>query len=154
MMNASRTSHSLRLVIFLLRLALGLNFFYLGFSTLFNPALGQQLRERSFSGLYYWLSAPTNVGSFRLFFPWAFLIIGICLLLGLITRSASVAGIALTLASYMPNFSYAAISASQFINDEVLIVICLLILVFANAGTYLGVDKFIHIHFSSQHKSR
>lgn len=154
MTSGLRTSHSLRFIIFLLRLTLGLNFFYLGFSTLFNAPLGRQLRERSLSGFYYWLSTPANVGSLQLFFEWAFLVIGACLLLGLLTRSASVAGIVLTLISYLPNFNYATLNVSQFINDAVLIIICLLILVFANAGTYFGLDKFIHIHFSSRHKNK
>ncbi len=154
MTNSSRTPHSLRFIIFLLRLALGLNFFYLGFSTLFNAPLGRQLRERSLSGFYSWLSAPASAGLFHLFFEWAFLVIGGCLLLGLFTRFISVAGIILTLVSYLPNFNYAALNVSQFINDKVLIIICLLILLFANAGTYLGIDKFIHIHFSSQHKNK
>jgi uncharacterized membrane protein YphA (DoxX/SURF4 family) len=152
MMNGSKLPHSLRLVIFLLRLALGLNFFYLGFSTLFNVSLGRELQERSLGSLYGWLNNPLDTSPLHTYFAWAFLVIGGCLLVGLVTRSAAITGIILTLISFMPNISYATLGASQFINDEVLILICLLILVFSNAGVYLGVDKFIHIHFSSKHK--
>lgn len=139
--------HSLRAIIFLLRVALGLNFFYLGFSALFNPTLGTEIRARSFGNLYAWLAAPGTPGGWvQPFAQWAFLIIGICLMLGLLTRLTSVAGIVLTLFSYLPTVSYSALSVSQFINDEVIVVICLLILIFSSAGTYLGLDNFIHIH--------
>lgn len=139
--------HSLRVIIFLLRIALGLNFFYLGFSALFNPSLGTEIRARSFGNLYAWLSAPGAPGGWvQPVAQWAFLIIGICLMLGLFTRLAAIAGIILALFSYLPTVSYAALSVSQFINDEVIVVICLLILIFSNAGSYLGCDTFIHIH--------
>jgi len=139
--------HSLRAIILLLRIALGLNFFYLGFSVLFNHELGTQIRAQSFGNLYSWLAAPVVQGGWvQPVAQWAFLIIGICLMVGLLTRLASIAGIVLTLLSYLPTVSYAALSVSQFINDEVIVVICLLILVFANAGSYLGLDTFIHFH--------
>ena len=76
---------------------------------------------------------------------WAFLIIGICLVLGLLTRLASIAGIVLALVSYLPTVSFAAFNVAQFISDEVIVVICLLIIIFANAGAYSGCDNFIHI---------
>jgi uncharacterized membrane protein YphA (DoxX/SURF4 family) len=137
--------HSLRVIIFLLRLALGLNFFYLGFSVLFNPGLGKEVRAHSWSDLYTWLSV-TGGGWVHPFAQWAFLIIGACLILGLLTRVMSVAGIVLVLFSYLPTVSYSAISVSQFISDEVIVVICLLIIIFSSAGTYLGLDNFIHFH--------
>lgn len=150
--------HSLRVIIFLLRIALGLDFFYLGFSALFNHTLGKTVSAQSFSNLYAWLATPATTvanataagaGSTAWIQPvaqWAFLIIGICLMLGLLTRLASIAGIILALFSYLPTISFAAFNVTQFINDEVIVVICLLIIVFSNAGTYLGLDTFIHFH--------
>jgi thiosulfate dehydrogenase [quinone] large subunit len=141
--------HSLRVIILLLRLALGINFFYLGFSALFSPALGKTVRAHSFGDLYSWLAAPAGAGQANWIQPvaqWAFLIIGICLLLGLLTRVASIAGIALVLLSYLPTVSFAAFNAAQVISDEVLVVICLLIIIFSNAGAYIGLDNFIHFH--------
>jgi uncharacterized membrane protein YphA (DoxX/SURF4 family) len=153
MFNAgSKLPHSLRIIIFFLRLSLGLNFFYLGFSTLFNPPLMQQLRERSLGALYDWLGPGGNAGSLATFFGWAFVVIGICLVIGLFTRFAAIAGILLVLFSYLPTFLGTTLAASQFINDQVIVVLCLLVLIFSNAGGYLGVDTFIHIHLSSKHK--
>ena len=152
MLNGSKLPHSLRLAIFLLRITLGLNFVYLGFGTIFNTGLGKELSGRSLTSFYAWLSDPGSAGSFQFFLPYAFLAIGACLLLGLFTRTMSLVGIVLTLMNYISHINYATLGVSQLINDEVLVVICLLVLVFANAGTYLGIDNFIHIHLSSRHK--
>ncbi len=139
--------HSLRVIILFLRLALGLNFFYLGFSALFSPALGKTVRAHSFGDLYSWLATPASAGNWiQPVAQWAFLIIGICLVLGLLTRLASIAGIILALLSYLPTVTFAAFNVAQFISDEVIVVICLLIIIFSNAGAYLGLDNFIHFH--------
>lgn len=146
--------HSLRLVVFLLRVALGLDFFYLGWSTLFNPPLSATLGQRSLTDLYAWIGTSVAPGSYQTVVAWAFLVIGACLVLGLFTRFVSIAGIALTLASYLPGMSYAALTWSQFINDEVLVVICLLVLIFSNAGGYLGIDVFFHWRAARQRKEK
>lgn len=155
-MNDSKLPHSLRLVIFFLRLAVGLDLFYLGFSALFNATLVGELGSRSLPDLYTWLnfsSAANGSGpSLQLFFQWAFLVIGACLVIGLLTRPMAIVAVAITLWSYLPVIGRSTLTASQFVNDEILVVVCLLVLIFSNAGTYLGVDRFIHIHLFSQHK--
>ncbi|MGB7957544.1 MAG: TQO small subunit DoxD [Minisyncoccia bacterium] len=145
----------LRIAIFLLRLTLGLNFLYLGFSTLFNRSLGRELGNRSLTSFYQWFSstaAGTTTGQLQTFFQWAFLIVGACLILGLMIRFVSIVAIALTLAGFLPTLNLASLAASQFINDEIIVIACLLVLIAANAGTYLGVDSFMHIHFTPKHK--
>jgi thiosulfate dehydrogenase [quinone] large subunit len=143
--------HSLRVIILFLRLALGLNFFYLGFSALFSPTLAKTVRAHSFSDLYSWLAAnPMATGGtadwLQPVAQWAFLIIGVCLVLGLLTRIASILGIALTLLSYLPTVTFAAFNVAQFISAEVIVVICLLIIIVSGAGKYIGLDNFIHFH--------
>ena len=144
--------HTLRVIILMLRVALGLNFFYLGLGALFDPGVGSEVRAHSFSDLYAWLSAPAGGGWVHPFAQWAFLIIGICLVLGLLTRVVSIAGVILTLLSYLPTVSYTTLSLSQFISDEVLVVICLLIIIVSGAGTYIGLDSFIHFHAPAKTK--
>jgi len=141
----SKIPHSLRIMILFLRLSLGLSFFYLGFTALFDRALGRQLDGRSLSELYSWLANTPSLDWIHAFAPWAFMIIGACLVLGLATRLAAILGIILTLLSFLPSISYTAITVQQFINDEVIFVICLLILIFSNAGAYIGLDMFIHV---------
>ena len=113
---------------------------------LFNPGLGKEIRAHSFGDLYSWLAASNQTAWLQPVAQWAFLIIGICLIIGLLTRIASIAGIVLTLLSYLPTISYSALTLSQFISDEVIVIICLLILFVSGAGSYVGLDNFIHIH--------
>jgi uncharacterized membrane protein YphA (DoxX/SURF4 family) len=155
MKNGSKLPHPLRLAIFFLRLTLGLNFLYLGFSTLFNRSLGRELGTRSLTSLYQWFGAAspaTTTSQVQTFFQWAFLIVGACLIIGLTTRFVSVIGIGLTLAGFLPTVNFSTFGTSQFINDEIIVVVCLLVLAVSNAGTYLGIDSFMHIHFSPKHK--
>lgn len=112
-----KSSHSLRVIIFLLRLALGLQFIY---SVPFNMVHTPQ--------------------------QWAFLIVGGCLVVGLLTRLGSIVGIVLLLFNYLPTINYSALNIAQYANTDAILVICLLILIVSNAGTYLGLDSFIHIH--------
>src|SRR5437899_1167878 len=135
-MQNSKSPHSLRLVIFFLRLALGLNFFYLGFTSIFNTSLGRQLGTQSLPMLYTWLGGPARTGSFYAFFSWAFLVIGACLILGLATRTASVVAIALTLVSFLPDVRSYTLTASQFVNDDIIVIMCLLVVLFSNSGAY------------------
>jgi len=135
--------HSLRLSIFFLRIALGLNFMYLGWTALFDQPLGISLRGHAMSSLYSWLAATNTVVWLPQAAAWAFLVVGICLILGLFTRLASLIAIALVLASYVPTISFSAFNLSQLINDELIVFFCLLVLIFGKAGHYLGVDKFL-----------
>lgn len=150
--NSSRIPHSLRTVIFLLRLAIGLDFFYFGFAVLFDPALGRDVGGRSFSDFYYWLSSGQAAGWIHPFAQWAFLVIGACLILGIAVRFASVIGAAIVLLSFLPGVNYASLDLAQFVNGEVILILVLVILFLANAGRYLGFDSFIHISFHKKPK--
>lgn len=128
-MNGSKLPHHLRIIILLLRLELGVNFLY--------------------------LNAAMALPAFKTVSAWVFIAIGICLIAGLFTRVAAIAGIALTAASYAPALNLAAFNPSNLsglANQGVLVAICLLIIIFSNAGAYIGLDKFIHIHLSRKHK--
>jgi uncharacterized membrane protein YphA (DoxX/SURF4 family) len=148
--NESRIPHSLRLVIFFLRVALGLNFVYLGWTALFDHPLEIDLRDHAMNSLYGWLSAPNSIAWLPQAAAWAFLVIGICLVVGLFTRIASLIAIALVLASYLPTISFASFNVAQLVNDELIILFCLLVLIFGKAGHYLGVDKFLR--WSRRHR--
>jgi len=109
--------HSLRVIILLLRIALGLQFIYsVPFSSIHTPE------------------------------QWAFLIIGGCLVIGLLTRLGAIVGIALILFNYLPTLNYSTLNVSQYVGTDAVLVICLLILIVSNAGNYIGLDSFIHIH--------
>jgi uncharacterized membrane protein YphA (DoxX/SURF4 family) len=113
---SSKLPHHLRIVILLLRVAIGLNFFY--------------------AIAYDKLQTPVE---------WAFFIIGAFLVVGLLTRLASIVAIALLVWNYLPTINYTVLNVSHFVNDQVILMICLLVLIFSNAGKYIGLDMFIHI---------
>ena len=152
-MNRHPIPHTLRIIIFFLRLALGLNFLYLGIATIFDATVIKSLHGQSFTGLYTWLSTAAATSSWHLFFAWAFLIIGGCLILGLATRLVAIGGIILVVMSYIPAFSTAE-ALYALANIDVMTVLCLLLILFSNAGAYLGLDMFIHIHLPAKAKNK
>jgi uncharacterized membrane protein YphA (DoxX/SURF4 family) len=143
--------HALRIVIFFLRLALGLNFLYLGISALFDATVAKNLHGQSFTGLYAWLSGQAAASPWHVYFAWAFLIVGGCLILGLATRFAAVLGVILVVMGYLPVFSTAT-ALYDLANVDVITMLCLLIILFSNAGAYIGFDMFIHVHLPNKQK--
>lgn len=152
--NDGRLPHSLRIAIFFLRIAIGLNLFYLGWSELFDRALAIDLRVRSIGGLYNWFGgagaagggAATGVpfaGVPATVFAWIFLIVGIFIIIGLFTRLSSIIAAVLVVLSWLPGVTFAGWHPAQFVNDELVIFFALVVLVLAHAGTYIGIDKFI-----------
>jgi uncharacterized membrane protein YphA (DoxX/SURF4 family) len=135
-------NHSLRLSILLLRLALGLSFFYLGWTVLFDRALAGSLGSRSLPGLSGWLAAaPSPIASIpSSVFAWVMLVVGVLIVVGFLTRIASFAAIAIVLASLLPSINFTAFNPTQLVNDEVIVLFALLVLIFGKAGHYLGVD--------------
>lgn len=143
--------HSLRLSIFFLRVAIGLNFVYLGWTALFDHPLGTDLRGHAMNSLYGWLATPNTTATWLpQVAAWAFLIVGVMLILGLFTRLSSLVAIVLVLASYLPTISFASFNVAQLVNDELILFFCLLVLIFGKAGQYAGVDKFLR--WSKRHK--
>ncbi|HVM76750.1 MAG TPA: DoxX family membrane protein [Candidatus Paceibacterota bacterium] len=148
----TKLPHALRFTIFLLRIVIGLTFFYLGYASLWDLHLGLILQSRSVAGLYLWLAHLSSPAWLVQAAPWAFLVIGACLILGLFTRFAALVGAVLVLYGYLPGLTYTFTNVVQFINDELIVAICLLVLVAAKAGNYLGLDAVLHIGFRKKEK--
>ena len=141
----TRIPHSLRLAAFFLRVALGLDFFYLGWSSLFNHPLAVKLGVRSAGGMYLWLASPAPfAGVPTEVFAWIFLIVGVLLAIGLFTRLAAIVAGVLVVVSWLPGVSFAAWNPVPFVNDDIVIFFSLIIIILTRAGTYIGIDKFVH----------
>ncbi|HVN26154.1 MAG TPA: DoxX family protein [Candidatus Paceibacterota bacterium] len=143
----AKLPHGVRFVAFLLRLVLGASFLYLGYASLFNPQLGLVLEGRSLSGVYAWVNGMPATTWLHPVAQWGFLAIGALLVLGVATRFASFAAIVLILAGYIPSVGYTVSSVLQFVNDELVVIIALLMLIATKAGDYLGLDAFFHFGF-------
>lgn len=140
----TRTPHALRLAIFFLRLAVGLNFFYFGWSALFNRNLAMELSSRSLGWLSHWLNSPAPLASIPAnVFAWIFLAAGLMIVAGLFTRLASFVAIVVIVASLLSAIDIANFSLTQLVNDEVVTLFALLVIIFGKAGTYFGLDKFL-----------
>ena len=136
--------HSLRLLIFLLRVVVGLNLFYLALGQI-NPAWAAKLNLRvNPGGFAQLLGMPSGPAWLTPLTQWAFLIIGIGLVVGLATRLVSVLGTCLLGFIYLSNLNTWGISLAQVINEQSIFILCLFLFVFAHAGSYLGLDKFFH----------
>lgn len=139
-----KASHPLRLTLFFLRLAVGLNFFYLGFGTLFDKALLNSLTGSPLGGLYSWLSSSSAIPWGHPVAPLIFIAIGTCLILGLAARIVSLLGILMIIWEYFPMINFSHASALVALNDQFIMLLCLLVLFFGKAGSYLGMDRFFH----------
>jgi uncharacterized membrane protein YphA (DoxX/SURF4 family) len=142
----SKLPHTLRLVVFFLRLALGLDFVNLGLTAIFDPGMRHALNGRSLGDLSAWLATVPKTGALQTILAWVFLIVGICLILGFLTRLASIAGVvALAVPSLAPAMTLVGIAPVRFIGDNIIVILCLCIVMIARAGEYFGVDRFIHL---------
>src|SRR5262249_536733 len=102
------------------------------------------------NSLYGWLASSNPIAWLPQAAAWAFLVVGILLIIGLFTRISSFVAIVLVLASYLPTVNFSSFAFSQLVNDELIILFCLLVLIFGRGGTYLGIEKFLK--WSRKHK--
>jgi len=144
----TRIPHSLRIPILLLRIAIGANFFWLGWSALFAPASLNNPLNRTLAGLYAWLLASPQA----MWIEWIFLIGGAVIAIGFATRLASVILAGITLGSLWPVHG-SHFSPALLLGDAPIIAIGLAILFFAKAGAYFGLDAFFHFSFR-HHKNK
>ncbi len=139
----TRLPYSLRLAILLLRVALGLSFFYLGFSKLFNDSFVSELGQtKALGGFSAWFGAPEHIGLTSTGSKWVLIVIGVGLVIGFATRLLSLLGIIFTGVPYLGNIDFTHLQISQLVNDQLITILCLFVLIFSRAGTYLGFDKF------------
>lgn len=119
-----------------LRLATGWLMFYAGIIKILNPAWtakGYLMSAKTFPALYQWFALSQNIGWVNFLNEWGLTILGICLLLGIFVRLASVFGAALMLLYYFPVLQFPYIGQHSFLVDEH-IIYALVLLFFAAVG--------------------
>ena len=129
---------------------MGLDIFYLGWTVNFNPSAAEAISRRMLSDFYAWLTSnPYGIGPILI---WVFTIAGICIMIGFFMRTAAFVAIVFAVISFLPNLRAGSLGVATLVNSEVLATIALLVLVFSNAGTYVGLDTFIHIRLFGKRK--
>lgn len=135
-----------KIVLTLLRVAMGWLFLYAGITKIFDPAwsaAGYLTNASSFASFYNWLALPANIGWINFVNEWGLTLIGIALILGVFVRWASYAGIVLMVLYWLPVLNFPYVGDHSYIVDEhVIYVLALAVLAYFNAGKYWTVrDK-------------
>jgi uncharacterized membrane protein YphA (DoxX/SURF4 family) len=139
----------------LLRIVIGWHFLYEGVTKIFNPAwTARPYLEGSrwiFGDLFRWMaSSDTGIQIVNAANEWGLTLIGIALILGIFTKFASWAGIAMLAMYYVAyppfggyNFGAASEGSYLFVNKNFIEIICLLVIAFTRSGAFFGIEQLI-----------
>jgi len=140
----------------LLRILIGWHFLYEGIAKLQKPnwsASGFLLQARGpLTNLFHWMAnSPEVLRYVNLMNIWGLILIGLGLMLGCFTRTASGAGLLLILLYYFCNppfvgffYSLPAEGSYLIINKNLVEAAGLLVTLVMCSGRYYGIDRIIH----------
>lgn len=135
-----------KLSIFFLRISLGCIFFYAGIKQILTPAWsagGFLDHAQTFSSFYHWLASPSVLPVINAINPWALLLLGVSLLLGLFLRLSSVLGVVLMVLYYFPQLHFPYVGTNYYLVDEhVVFSMALLLLANLRAGRIWGLETW------------
>lgn len=136
----------MKIYIFLLRISLGILFFYAGITKVLNPdwsAAGYLKGAQTFPELYNFLLQPEILPIINFINEWGLTLLGVSLLLGIFVRLSSKLGALLMLLYYIPILKFPYVGANSFLVDQhVIFIFSLLLLGSLKAGRYLGLEKW------------
>ena len=142
-------------ILVLLRVVIGWHIFYEGLSKLLNPnwsSMGYLLDSKGlFAGFFYALASnPSLLKTVDVLNTWGLLIIGLCLIIGLFEKLASIGGIILIGLYYLSHppfigYSYAAPGEGSYfvINKNVIELVALSVNLYFPNSRIIGVDRFL-----------
>jgi len=144
------------IAITVLRVCVGWHFLYEGVSKLTSPswsAAGYLKQARGpLADSFKWLaSQPNLLENANLVTMWGLTLVGVCLILGLFTRLASLAGIGFILLFYLCNpplvgyFYSLPTEGSYLIVNKNLVELCALVVILVSgSGRFAGLDRLVH----------
>lgn len=135
-----------RIFAFLLRVALGILFFYAGITKLMNPnwsAAGYLKGAKTFPEFYQFLTSPDVIPVINFINEWSLTLLGVSLLLGIFVRLSSWFGALLMLLYYLPILKFPFIGTHSFLVDEhIIYIFSLLLLGSLRSGRFWGLEKW------------
>jgi thiosulfate dehydrogenase [quinone] large subunit len=143
-----------------LRVIIGWHFLYEGVAKMLKPnwsAAGYLMQSRGlFSGLFRWIAGNTEVlATVNQMNMWGLALIGLGLILGCFTRTASVFGILMILLFYLCNPPFVGYFYSipmegnyMLINKNVVELAALFVILVTRSGQYFGFDQILHRLFT------
>lgn len=134
-----------KILIFLLRIAMGWVFFYSGLIKVLDPkwtAKGFLAGAKTFTNFYHWLSLPQNIVWVDFMNKWGQLAIGAALMLGIFVSFASICGAAMMALYYFPVLSFPfAGEQGVLIDIHIIYILVLLLLMRLKAGRVFGLSS-------------
>lgn len=158
-MDEGRLARGPMMAITVLRVAVGWHFLYEGLVKLTAPswsAAGYLRQARGpLAGTFRWLAnEPNLLANADLVTMWGLTLVGLCLMLGLFTRLASLGGIGFIVLFYLcappfVGYFYALPSeGSYLIVNKNLVELCALVVVLlTGSGRFAGLDRLLHLRF-------
>lgn len=136
----------MKIYIFLLRISLGILFFYAGITKVINPdwsAAGYLKGAKTFSEFYNFLLQPDLLPIINFINAWGLTLLGVSLLLGIFVRLSSKFGALLMLLYYIPILKFPYAGTNSFLVDQhIIYIFSLLLLGSAKAGRFWGLEKW------------
>lgn len=140
-------NNNTKVTISCIRIALGWIFLYAGISKILNPewsAAGYLKIAKTAPGLFAWFANSSNIGWVNFLNEWGLTLIGVSLLLGILVRFASYAGILMMVLYYFPILQFPKVGNNAFIIDEHIIYILIFgLLIASEAGKHWGLEDKI-----------
>ena len=141
----------------LLRTLIGWHFLYEGLTKLTAPswtAAGYLKQAKGpLAESFRWLTTrPDLIANADLITMWGLTIVGVCLILGLFTRLASLAGIGFILLFYLAappliGYVYAIPSEGSYliVNKNLVELSALVVILVTRSGRFAGLDRILHV---------
>lgn len=130
----------------ILRLALGVLFFYAGITKVLNPAwsaAGYLKGAKTFPELYNMLLQPNIIPAINFINEWGLTLLGVSLLLGIAVRLSSFLGAVMMLLYYFPILAFPLVGEHGFLVDEhIVYASALLLLGSLRAGRVWGLETW------------
>lgn len=134
-----------RIVLVLLRLALGWLMFYAGITKVLDPAwsaAGYLRSAKTFSGLFQWLASPANIGWVNVVNEWGLTLLGVSLILGIGVRLSGVLGALLMLLYYFPALEFPHVEHGYLVDEHIIYALVLLYFAAVRAGRTFGLEEW------------
>ena len=131
-----------KISLFLLRISIGVLFFWAGYTKLIDPAwsaAGYIAGSKTLTGFYSWLLQPGILPVINFLNEWGLTLIGLALILGIFVRLASFFGIVIMIFYYIPIFP----SFHGLIDEHIIYSAAFLVLMSFGAGEILTASTWI-----------
>lgn len=131
-----------KISLFLLRVGMGVLFFWAGYTKLIDPnwsAAGYISGSKTFAGFYFWLLSPGVLPTINFLNEWGLTLIGAALLLGIFVRLVSFFGLILMILYYLPIYP----PAHGVVDEHIIYSAAFLVLMAFGAGKILTLNSWI-----------